>query len=295
MTQALALIMTDGNPFECIDYDHARSLLDALGTLTKIVHVFAFWEDSIRVGQVSPPPQPSSAATKLQIKCAEKFRDMMVKTWTLRYFVLREAIKQNEVVFESPSEDLLNYLKLTHQALGLRTYCGLANKVFLKVAKSEMLRMRSSTNWDMDLPQIVLDLYGLKISSNTEDTQDHACETTEIEKPTALAVLDFVMLHVNRLSMKDLFKSDIRHSVDKIQLVVKAPILNKNTAARSFNKKLVATYLKSPINPVELFRSFRGVGNLCGTPAKTDGWEIAQRGWVLLTRSHRPEQISNAT
>ena len=282
MTQALALIMTDATAFESIDNSLIRSLMNTLGSFARIVHVFSLWEDSIRVGQVQPPVLVSTTSNKSRIKSAEKFRDLIVKTWSLQYLIFKEAVEQNKEDFHSPSEDLLNYLNLTHCALGLRTYCGLANKIFLRLAKAEMLRMKPQEGWDIDMPQIILDLYGLKISSQTGDVQDHGCEPAEIDKTTALEVLDLLMLHINRMSLKDLLKSELKFAVDKLQQVIKAPKLSSNTPVRAFNRRLVTAYLKSPINPVELFRSLRGLGELCGTPARTEGWRIAERGWYFL-------------
>ncbi|KAL9130309.1 MAG: hypothetical protein Q9217_001484 [Psora testacea] len=282
MSQILALILTDANAFDCIDHDHILCLMDTVVILLRTLHVFALWEDSIRVGQSQPPIQLSSTANKAQIRSAEKFREMIVKTWTLQYLVFREATVQNQSVFQMSSDDLLNYLKFVHYALGLRTYCGLANRIFLKLAKSEMLRMKPQEGWDIDMPQIVFDLYGLKISSTVSDVQEHACESSEIDRATALEILDLVMLHVNRMSIKELMKSDLKFAVDKLQQVIKIPKLSINTAARQFNKRLVNSYLKSPINPVELFRSLRGVGGLSSTPARTEGFQIARRGWYFL-------------
>ena len=282
MTQILALMVTDSNAFECIDDDHVRSLMNTLVSLVRIVHVFALWEDSIRVGQVQPPIQVSTAGVRAQVKSAEKFRDMIVRTWSLQYLIFKEGIQQNISAFESAEKDLLDYLKLVHCILGLRTYCGLANKAFLKLAKVEMLRLKPCEGWDNDMPQIISDLHGLKITSQTSQVMDHACEPTEIDKHTAFEVLDLVMLHVHRMSMKDLLKSDLKFAVDKLQQVIKVPKISSTTAARTFNKRLVNNYLKSPINPIDLFRSVRGIGGLSSMPARTEGWEIAQQGWYFL-------------
>ena len=282
MTQILALVLTDANAFDCVDDNHIRVLIDTVASLLRIMHVFALWEDSIRVGQFQPPTQQSSTASKAQIRSAEKFREMIVKTWTLQYLFFKEAMAQNQPSFPTPGNDLLSHLKLIHLSLGLRTYCSLANKVFLKVSKSEMLRMKPQEGWDYDMPQVVFDLHGLKISSTASELQEHACEPVEIDKTTALEISDLVMLHVNRMSIKDLMKSDLRFAVDKLQQVIKIPKLSTNTAARQFNRRLINSYLKSPINPVELFRSLRGIGGLCSTPARTEGFEIASKGWYFL-------------
>ena len=282
MVQALALLVTDANAFECIEYDDVRSLINSMVSLVRIMHVFALWEDHIRVGQVQPPIQDSPTAAKAQVKSEEKFRDMIIRTWSLQYLILKEGIQQNKAAFDSAEHDLLDYLNLVHSTLGLRTYCGLANKAFLKLTKAEMLRMKPCEGWDTDMPQVISDLHGLKIISQASQVVDHGCEPTEIDKNTAFELLDLVMLHVNRMSMKDLLKSDLKFAVDKLQQVIKVPKLSNNAAARTFNKRLVNNYLKSPINPVNLFRSLRGIGTLSSASVRTEGWETAQRGWYFL-------------
>ena len=281
MTQTLALASTNSLAFECVDNEHVRSSMQAVASLQRIVHVFGTWEDTIRVGQTQPTPQPSNAASRAQLKSAEKFREMMVKTWALQYVLIKEAIVQNQDVHVS-NDELIEYLSVSHNALGLRTYCGLANKIFLKLSKAELQKMKDAEGWESEMPQVVFDLYGLKISSTPADMQDHSCEPTELDRSTALDILDLVLLHVNRLSIKDLLKNDLRFAVDKMQQVIKVPKAGHATSARIFNKRLVINYLKAPINPVDLYRSLRGIGELCSTPARTEGWDVAAKGWYFL-------------
>ena len=280
MTQILALASTDSLAFECVDQEQLLSSLEAVTSLQRIVHVFGSWEDAIRVGQTQPTPQLGNAASKAQLKSAEKFREMMVKTWTLQYTLIKEATIQNPNVRLS-DEELLNYLKVAHNVLGLRTYCGLANKMFLKLAKTELLRMKHLKGWDSEMPQVVFDIYGLKISSTPADMQDHSCEPIELDRFTALEILDLLLLHVSRLSIKDLLKNDLRFAVDKMQAVIKVPKASHGSA-RNFNKRLLIAYLKSPISPLALYRSIRGVGELCSTSVHTEGYDVAAKGWYFL-------------
>lgn len=282
MNQLLALALTDTTSFEYIDNDHLRSSIEVVALLQKIIHCFAMWEDSIRVGQLQPPAQGSNAGVKAQVKSADKFREMMVKSWTLQYLLGREAMAQFPNLFETPSEDLINYLKLAHQALGLRCYCSLANKVFLRLAKTESLRLKPCDGWDIDMPQVIFDLYGLKISSSASDVHDHVSAAADLDKQTALEIIDLVTLNVNRLSIKDLLKSDLKSTIDKMQQVIKVSKTNSLATARAFNRRIVLNYLKSPIKPVDLYQARKGLGGLCGMVAHTDGSAIAEKGWYFL-------------
>lgn len=280
MMQILALASTDGTAFETVDYVQIQMFLEATVSLQRIVHVFAVWEDTIRVGQTLPTPQPTNAATKAQLKCAEKLREMLVKIWILQYLTMKEARTQNQHI-DLSNEDLIKFLRLAHESLGLRAYCGLAGKSLLKLIKAELLNMTETEAWQTEMSQIIFDLHGLKITSNVADAQDHGCETVEIDKRTTLEILDLVLVHVNRLTVKELLKHDLRFAVEKMQKVIKIPKAMGNSA-RTFNKRLINNYLKSPINPVEIYQCLRGISELCSTPAHTEGWDIAAKGWFFL-------------
>lgn len=282
LTRILAAALLHNDAFETLDADHVLVSLEALARLRDILHVFALWEDTIRVGQTQVPISATQTAHRGLSKSTDKFRDMIVKTWTLQYLLLKESIKQNPELFTNSDEILLQYLKRVHQTLGLRCYCSLADKTFLKLMKSELERFKLAEGWDTDMAQLVFDLYGLKISSTTAEMQDHGCLPEELDRRTALEVMDTVMLHVNRLSIKDLLKSDLKFAVDKMQQVIKIPKVTTNATARTFNYRLANNYLKSPINPVDLYRSLRGIGGLCGNPARSEGSEIAAKGWYFL-------------
>ena len=282
LTPILALILTDVKALDCIDYDHLLSVISSMVSLLQILHTFTMWEDCIRVGQISAPAQPGSAAIALQTKSAEKFRDMIIKSWALLYLFIKEATFQNLEIFSTRNEDLLTYLRLVHYCLGTRTYCSFNNKMLLKIERTEMLRLKGTDGWDTDMPQVIYDLYGLKISSESADTQDHACEAIDVDKKTAFDVLDTIILQVNRLSTKDLLKHDLRFAVDKLQQVIKVPKISDTTSPRGFNKRLINNYLKSAINPMELFRSNKGEGQLNGMRVNTDGSDVARRGWYFL-------------
>ena len=282
LTRILAAALFHNDAFETLDADHVRVSLEALARLRDILHVFALWEDTIRVGKTQVPISASQTAHRGLNRSTDKFRDMIVRTWILQYILLKEAIKQSSGIFTNSDEILLHYLKRVHQALGLRCYCSLADKMFLKLMKTELERFKLAEGWDTDMAQLVFDLYGLKISSTTAEMQDHGCLPEELDRRTAVEVMDTVMLNVNRLSIKDLLKSDLKFAIDKMQQVIKIPKVTTNATARTFNYRLANNYLKSPINPVDLYRSLRGIGGLCGNPARSEGSEIAAKGWYFL-------------
>lgn len=281
ITRVLSIALSKHDPFECIDGDQIRVSLEALTSLQRILHIFALWEDTIRVGQTPPPAQVNQNATRGLAKSTDKFRDMIVKTWTLQYILLKEAMAQNARVFNSQEQDLIIHLGHVHQALGLRCYCSLANKTFLKLMKRELESFKLTGDCDTDMAQLVYDLYGVKTSPNAMEMQDHGCLAENLDRDTALEIMDLVLTQVHRISIKDLLKSDLKFTVDKMQQVIMIPKIT-NSPTRTFNNRLVNNYLKSPLNPYDLYRSLRGIGGLCSGLALDEGSEIASKGWYSL-------------
>lgn len=281
MTRILSYSTSKDQPFECVDGDQIRMSLEALSRMQNLLHVFALWEDTIRVGQTPAPLPQNQNASRGLARSTDKFRDMIVKTWTLQHTLLKEAMVQYKETFPAQNEVLINLLKHMHHALGLRCYCSLANKSFLKMMKAELERAQNVEDWETNMAQLIVDLYGVKISSNATEMQDHGCLPEDLDRRTALEIMDLVMLQVNRISIKDLLRSDLKFTVDKMQQVIKIPKI-LNSPARTFNNRLVNNYFKSPINPLDLYRSLRGIGGLCGSPVHTEGYEIASKGWYFL-------------
>jgi len=281
MTRILGTAVSKTEAFDCVDGEHVRTALVSLASLQKILHVFASWEDTIRVGQTPQPVPADSAATRGLARSTDKFRDMIVKTWTFQFLLQKEAMKQCPDLFNIPDEDLIVRLEHMHQALGLRCYCHLANKSFLKLMKTELERCRGAKSWETDMAQLVFDLYGVKISSIAMEMQDHFCPSEELDRGTALEILDLVMIQVNRISVKDLLKCDLKFTVEKMQQVIRIPKLLGSTS-RTFNNRLANNYLKSPINPYDLYRSLRGIGSLPGIVVHDEGSSMAAKGWYFL-------------
>lgn len=277
--KALTLALNKPRIFECVDEAHLCSSIGALAALQRILFAFVFWEDSIRIGQLRSPAQISGPANAAYNVVLLKVRDMLIRVWTLQYTLLKEAVTQNVQLSDNPGEALLDYLKLVHRAFGLRGYCKHSNKIFLRFMKAELLRLDHSGNSENDMAQLVLDLYGLKICPTLADLADHSCPSAPLDRDTAIEILDLVMVQVNRINLKDLFKSELKPTIDKMQFAIKMP---KPAIATTFNRRTITNFLKSPTNPMDLYRSLQGLGDLCGISVKTESSAIADKGWYFL-------------
>ena len=277
--KALALALNQSQIFECVDEAHLHSSIKALAALQRILYAFVFWEDSIRIGKTRSPAQINGPANTAYNVVLSKVRDMLIRVWVLQYTLLKEAVTQNVPLFDIPSEGLIEYLKLIHRAFGLRGYCKFSNKVFLKFMKAELVRLDDSGSAENEMAQLVFDLYGLKICPNQTLIEDHLCPSAPLDRETAIEILDLVMIQANRINIKDLIKSELRPTIDKMQQAIKVP---KLIPATTFNRRLVSNFLKSPINPMDLYRSLRGIGDLCGTTVNNESSTVADRGWYFL-------------
>ena len=279
IVRVLTLALNDPLAFDCVDESHLQASVEAIAALQRILHVFALWEDSVRISQTTPPNQVNAAAASAYSTSKHRFRDMLVRTWTLQYVLLKEAVTQTPELFETPNEDLADHLKIVHHALGLRYYCKDSNKIFLRLLKAELFRLQPKDVWETDVGQAIFDLYGIKICPSSIGSQDHGCPPEALGRQTAIEIMDLVMVQANRMNIKDLLKSDLRPTIEKLHNALKG---RRETGQMRFNRHLFSKHLRSPINPVFLYRALRGIGYLSGASVINEDSPIAEKGWFFL-------------
>lgn len=96
-----------------------------------------------------------------------KFREMLVKTWCLTYLIYREIIEPVTETkdYELPDEPQLllgNLLRDVHDDLGVRHYCKLSGRDFLKLMQNEYLRF-DRRQFDEELSQCLHCRYQLNV------------------------------------------------------------------------------------------------------------------------------------
>ncbi|KAJ9311709.1 hypothetical protein DTO271D3_7969 [Paecilomyces variotii] len=278
LAKTLAQVLAEPEKsFECIDADHLQSSMSAIAQLSKLLHSFALYEDSVRVGQLAGPELRGQLSKSLE-SFKDKLRDMQVRAWLLQYALFKEAISQNKETFDTPADDRVHYLRSVHNALGVRSACKYSSKQLLRVMKSELLTLQTEDNYDSDISQVLFDLHGVKLSAY-DGTVDHGCHPEKLDRATAVMMIDFVMAQANRMSIKDLSKSELKSTIDKMQQSIG---MTRASPPLSFNRRVVSAYLKSPINPSHLFRAVQGIGELSMIPVPTESAKIAQKGWYFL-------------
>ncbi|KAJ9653069.1 Histone transcription regulator 3 [Neophaeococcomyces mojaviensis] len=280
VAKTLGRIADDKAAFECIDEPHLRSSISAVVTLLRLMYEFVLMDDSLRVGSSPPPHFRTATANKNFEKCRDRFREMTVRLWTLLYLMIKEAKVQIPHAFDGAEKDLIVYLRCVHASLGERQYCKHCNKLFVRMAKTEFFSFGSEEDLSIDIAQVAYDLYGVKLSTGYGDV-DHGCtaEPLEKDKRTAHTLVPIVMDYVKRLNVKDLLKSDLKTTIDRIQSALGQV---KPSPAVSFNRRAASAYLKSVVNPQNLFQARRGIGELGTKAVHTEFAHIAAQGWYLL-------------
>lgn len=280
MGKAIPLILNQvEKAYECVDMEHLQASISAVARLSRLIHTFVLYEDSIRVGQISARELRGSLAKSFE-NFKERMRELYVRCWILQYTLFVEAISQNKDLFEEPLEDRIRVLRSVHNALGVRSMCKYSQKRFLKLMKSELLDLETKGDYEFDICQVLLDLHGIKFSP-FDGTSDHRCSPEKLDRPTAIMMIDFVMRQAQNMNMKDLSKSDLKTTIERMQQTI-VPAKISSSPQMSFNRRVFHGYIKAAINPSILLRAVQGVLELSMLKVPGENAQIAAKGWYFL-------------
>ncbi|EAQ87676.1 hypothetical protein CHGG_04295 [Chaetomium globosum CBS 148.51] len=272
--QSLHLALNDNSSFDIMDDDHLRSSMSALAKVSCMLHVAAMFEDETRIGM-----KPAPASTSDLRSFLNKLQEMQVRTWSLQYTMLKVGLNQHPELFPKPENDLADYLAAVHQVLGLRKCCKSSNKIFLKMMRVELLKQKNIDNWEDYLGQVLYDLHGLKLGVGIWEVQDHGCEPENLEKRQALQLVGKVTMLANRMSMKDLLKSDLKTTIERMQQAIGSA---KSSPQMAHNLRNYSEYLKAPIHPLHLYQALTGSVDLDAVTINTPESAPAKQGWFFL-------------
>lgn len=278
MLKVLVKLLSEPQGFECLDDEHLISSLKVITALVKFLYGFVIYEDSVRVGQTPGPQLKGAASVKSYDKSKDRLKEMLVRAWTLHYLLMKEATVQDPASYARAADDLAEYLAAVHHTLGIRHYCKHANKAFVRLVKSELGNLKTEQDYSADMAQVYFDLYQLRFAGGIGD-MDHACPTENMDKKTAWSLIPTVMHYVQKLNIKDLIKSELKGTIEKIQ---QALGVVKSTPSMSYNKRIISAYLKSSINANDFFQCIRGIGDLPTRPVHSDTQNAASNGWYYL-------------
>lgn len=265
--------------FEIIDDRHIKSTSAALAQLSRILHAAAMFEDEIRVGSISLPQNGVYSVNGSFHTFANKVKEMQVRTWALQYAIVKEATTQNPELFPTPDNDLADFLALVHYSLGARKCCKASNKIFLKMMKQEMSRLKHIDRWEDYLGQVLFDLYGIKLGVGTFLLEDHGCPIETLDRRTVMNIAEQVVSLANDMPMKDLMKHELKPTIEKMQTAVGQP---KETPAMLHNSRNITEYLKTPIRPLDIYLATKGELEIDSVSVNTPESPLAEKGWYYL-------------
>ncbi|EFX02033.1 histone gene transcriptional corepressor [Grosmannia clavigera kw1407] len=304
LIQALHLAVNDAGAFDIVDEAHLRTTAAALIRAICMVHVALMVEDEVRAGLAT-----AASGSQTYHGFQNRLHETYVRAWTLLYAVLNRGLRGTEVKGEddegegegeggeggeggdlsSPSDapslsaqmqnTLAELLDAIHQTIGLRRFCKASNKIFLRVARADLLRMDGLLHWEQHLGQVLYDLHGLKLGLAASDVEEHGCPVERLERKNALALVDKVTALASRVSMKDLLKSELKNTIEHMQQAIGS---TKSTAQMIHNLRYFTEYLRRPIHALRLYEAWRGGVELDTVPATTPDTALAHGGWFFL-------------
>ena len=273
---------SQGDAFGCIDEDALKAAVSCFGEILQLLQVFNVSEDSIRVGQSQPPTLPNGLSVPSFMAVNALVHDMQVHIWILLYFLLKEAIFQFHDMFPNPAEDMFDFLRAVHRNLGLRGICGSSNRVFVRMLKDEFFQMTHVDGYDSEQAQVLYDLYGLNcfLNPNYELIEHHCTHDAFLDRSVALQAVDLLLQQASKLPTKDLAKHPIKDTIDKVH---GAAPRKKPTDTIQRNREIYRAFLRSPINPLDLFNCLKGEGNqLAVSHIPKEDASLASKGWYFL-------------
>lgn len=280
LVKALTQALNDSaSCFEIIDERHLKSTCGAIAQLNRVLHSAAIFDDEIRIGMTQLPVDPEYGPQGTFQAFIVKLREMQVRTWALQYTMIKEAMAQNHELYPTPDKDLADFLAVVHYSLGLRKCCKVSNKIFLKMMKVEMIRLKQVDNWEDYLGQVLYDLYGLRLGVGTYMLDEHGCPPEALDRRTVLNIAEQIIILANRMSMKDLNKHELRSTLERMQTAIGA---TKSTPQLQHNLRNLTEYLKTSIRPIRLLQALKGQVEIDSLPITTQDSLLAHKGWYFL-------------
>lgn len=283
VVKILQIMRGEPTAFDCLSYEHVQSSMSAVAKLLHILSAANMFRDLIRIGKI-PIPRIEGLPGQAFITMSTRLDDIQLRLWTVQYFLFREGLSQNTEAFPTPSEDLFEFLRHVHHATGIRSFCHLSGRQFLRLIKDEILRLDDiidANSRDTVFCQVLHDLYGLKLFIEPLDCQDYSSVPDTLDKKAAFSLLPFVMSQTAKVDLKDLpkTKQELRAAIEKVHAALGRPKQHDDV---TFNRKSITAYFKSPIHPTTMFNCLKGVGSLVTRTIPDEEAVAASKGWFFL-------------
>ena len=281
VVKVLQIIRDEKDPLSCLTYELMQSSMTVISQLLRILSAWNCFQDMIRVGQFSAPRveglPPSTFAN-----ITNRLNDMQVRLWMLQYYLFREGIAQTPENFEIPTDEQFTFLRHVHHALGVRACGHSAGRLFLRLAKDEMLSFKDLPEpevWATELSQVLYDLYGLKTFVDPSECQEYGSNADILDKSVATKLISFIISQANKMDIKDITKHALKTTIERVHGALGRPKLHEEITQ---NGKTIKAFLRSSINPTDLFSCLKGVGSILTRPIPAEVSPPAAKGWYFL-------------
>ena len=267
--------------FDFIDHSQLCSFIEALTGLLCVLYAYLVYEDKLRVGLLnglSSAQIPSSTFAKVKIF----LQDLHARLWVLYYILLQEADAQKPEIFQGFEEDKFSYIQAVHYVMAARGICKASKMAFVRFAKEELLGMKPTENVDLEIAQVLHDLYGLKCFINPVMCGDHGTSTGTLDKKIASGLLDFILRQTNKVNIKELHRTELKAAIDRVNVALSRPKQHESLVR---NRKLFTSHIKSAINPLDLFSCLKGRGSLSTALISPNIAPNASKGWYFMMGS----------
>ena len=285
---------------ECLETSQLKSSAQSMVGLFTLLHVVTLYDDYSQALYKGPSlPNPFRTYPVESFFAASKLlHRMQLHTFILLYKMMVETAARipERISIAQANVDRYEYLQYVHYALGIRRLCKAEDSLFLHFMRAELLHLQGQPIIN-DVAQILYDLYDLRCFTHASEKQDHGCDTDRLDRSTAMDLVDFVLERTRGANIKDLPKADLGKSVEIMQNAIGPP---SSTFAISRNRKILTLFMKTAINPLELFQSLRGISWLSTTSCPVQEAPMASKGWyfligmINLAKHKRPRENDNS-
>ena len=272
------IFQTNKDAMQCMDEDYIKFAVSNFGELLQLLQVINVSYDPIRV-ELPGASVPSAHSFKSVLKLSN---ETQIRVWIMLYALLQEAMSQNPDLYPTPLEDRFEFLRVVHRNLGIREICSALNKTFVRLLKDEFFTMSHIEGYDSEQAQVLYDLYGLKCFVNPDyELIEHECARDAfLDRGVALQAVDLLLSQASKIPIKDLVKHPIKDTIERVH---GALARKKPSEAILRNREIVHKFLKSHIQPLDLFSCLKGEGNhLAVTQVPEGDAVLASKGWFFL-------------
>ncbi|GAB7363133.1 hypothetical protein MBLNU230_g3422t1 [Neophaeotheca triangularis] len=281
VSQVLKIVNAEGDALDCMDIDNLRSSIASLGLILQLTQVFNIYEDSLRIGKTQPPSGSNGSPLPSFSTVMRTVHESQVQTWMILYALLKEAMAQEQEQFSTPNEDRFDFLRSLHRNLGIRGICGALNLTFVRMLWTEFMQLTDVDGCESEQAQVFYDLFGLSCFLNPSyELIEHRCEHTPLNRSICFDSVDLLLSQASKIPIKELIKHPLKEAIDQVHGMI---VRKRPTDAIMRNRDIYRTFMRSPINPLDLYQCLKGEGNqLPVSPIPVqDSW-LASKGWYFL-------------